>query len=325
MSRNRIYKITGAVATVFLLLVLAPKFLPEMKIHLATEIMIFALFAVSFNLLYGYGGMLAFGFAAFFGFGAYATALIISRIPAMPLLLTLAIAALSGFVMALLIGPLAVRLKGTYFALITFAFQMFLYAIALKWRDVTNGDDGIGIARPDLYLPFLGNLSMAEISNLYYVTLALVALGIIACYLFLKTPLGNSIMCIRDNDVRSSFLGYSVYLTKVTVFCLSGFLAGLAGGLFVLFNEFVATNCIDLSMSFLVVLMALVGGTGQFLGPILGAAFYITFQDWVSSLTQRWWLFIGALYVVVILYIPDGLISLFKSERIRLFGNRKRG
>jgi branched-chain amino acid transport system permease protein len=306
-----------------LLLLLIPKILPEIKTHLTIEILIMGLYTLSFNLLYGYGGLLAFGFGALFGIGAYAAALVFSHLPGVPLLLALFIAAAASFAAGVVIGSLSVRLRGSYFALITFAFQMFLYAVALKWRAVTNGDDGIGITRPDLVLPFVGKVSMMNITNLYYLTLVIVALGILAAYLFLKTHLGNSVVCIRENENRSAFLGYNVFRIKVTIFAVAGFLAGVAGGLFVLFNEFVGINSIDMNISFAVVLMAIIGGTGHFLGPMLGAAFYIVFQDWVSSLTARWWLFVGAFYVLVVLYLRGGLISLFQSDKWNLFASRK--
>ncbi|MCX5908411.1 MAG: branched-chain amino acid ABC transporter permease [Deltaproteobacteria bacterium] len=188
---------------------------------------------------------------------------------------------------------------------------------------MTNGDDGIGITRPDLFLPFLGKVSMMNITHLYYLTLVIVGLGILAAYLFLKTPLGNSVVCIRENENRSSFLGYNVFRIKVTIFSVAGLLAGLAGGLFVLFNEFVGVNCIDMNISFSVVLMAVIGGTGHFLGPLLGAAFYIIFQDWVSSLTSHWWLFVGGMYVLVVLYLRGGLISIFQWDKFSFFASRK--
>lgn len=325
MSHRRAFKIQigwGIIAAILLLLL--PMILPEVKIHLANEILIFALFGVSFNLLLGYGGMFSFGHAAPFGIGAYATALTFNHLSGMPLLVTLLIAALSGFLAAMIIGFFCVRLKGVYFALITLAFQMFLFAVALKWRSVTHGDDGMGVIRPELYFPGLGSLSLMNIHNLYYLTLLSVALGIGACYLFLKTPLGNTVICMRENEMRASFLGYDAFLTKLVVFSIAGLLAGLAGGLFVLFQEFVATSSIDLNMTFGVVLMTIIGGKAHFLGPVLGAAFYIVFQDWISGLTKHWLLFMGILFIVVVLYLEGGLVSLFKSEMIRAWVSRRK-
>jgi branched-chain amino acid transport system permease protein len=322
MSGLRPYSIAWGIAVVLLLLL--PKLVPEIYVHLSTEVLIYALFAVSFNLLFGYAGLLAFGHAALFGVGAYMAALIFKHHPGMPLLLTFVITTFSGAVAAAVIGFFCVRLKGAYFALITLAFQMFLFAVALKWRSMTYGDDGMTVSRPDLHLSVLGNISMKSIQNVYYLTLILVAIGIVACYLFLKTPLGNSIVCVREKDMRASFLGYNVFLTRYIVFIVAGTLASLSGGLFAFFQEFVATSSIDINMSITCVFMAIIGGTGQFLGPILGAAFYMVFQDWISSLTKHWWIVMGVCFVLIVMYLQGGLISLFKMEKVKILLSRWR-
>ncbi len=297
------------------LLILIPAILPTILIHLSTEILIFALFAVSFNLLWGYAGLLPFGHGAFFGLGAYTAGLLFNYFPGTPLLVAMICAALCGFLGGVVIGIFCVRLKGSYFALISLAFQMFLFAIAWKWRDLTRGDDGMGIVRPELYLPVVGKISMMSIQNLYYFTLVIVVLGLLAAYLFLKTHLGNSVLCMRENRGRASFLGYNVFLTDLTLFSFSGMLAAVAGALFVLFTEFMGTNSIDMNMSIIAVFMTMIGGAGHFLGPVLGAAFFIAFQDWISSLTDQWWLIMGVLFILVILYLNGGIVSLFQSRK----------
>jgi branched-chain amino acid transport system permease protein len=307
-----------------LILFLFPYFLPEIRIHLTIEVLIFALFAIGFNLVFGYGGQLPFGHAALFGVGGYTVALILNHYPGTPLLLVLLIAALLGFVIAIIIGFFCVRLTGAYFALTSLAFQMFLFAVALKWRSLTNGDDGMGVIRPELHLPVLGSISLRSITNIYYFILILVAIGILACYLFLKTPLGNSVVSVREKDIRASFLGYNVFLVRLIVFSVSGILVGLAGGLFVFYEEFVATTSIDMNMSMLPVLMTVIGGSGHFLGPVLGAAFYMILQDWMSSVTSYWMVFMGAIFIVIVLFAEGGLISLFKNERVRLWVSRLR-
>jgi branched-chain amino acid transport system permease protein len=302
-----------------IVLLFLPMLVRELRVHIAVEILIYALFAISFNLLAGYGGMLPFGHATLFGVGAYATALICNNVAGIPLLLALLIAAMSSVVVGAIVGFFCIRLKGAYFALLSFAFQMFLFAVASKWRDVTNGPDGMGVTRPDLYLPGLLTISMGSITNFYYFTLVLTAIGIFVCYLFLKTPMGNSLICMREQDVRASFLGYNVFLTKLAVFSGSGILAGLAGGLFVLFQKYVNTRVVDMNTSMTILLMATIGGSGHFLGPVLGAAFYVIFQDWISSLTDHWWILLGIVFIVVVLYFEGGLISLFTNEKIRLW------
>jgi branched-chain amino acid transport system permease protein len=302
------------VIVAFLLLV--PLLFRETRVNLAIEVLIYALFAISFNLLFGYGGMLPLGHSALFGVGAYCTALICKHVPGFPLPLIILTAAVSGLIAGALIGFFCVRLKGTYSALLSIAFQMFLFAVAVKWVSVTNGDDGMGVDRPDLYLPVLGTLSLMRISNLYYLTLTVVSIAVAACYFFLKTHLGNSIVCIRERDVRASFLGYNVFLTKLTAYAAAGVLAAIAGGLFVVFQEIVAPSILGIDLSLSAALMAVIGGYAAFLGPALGAAFYVVFQDTVARLTAHWFIWMGVLFIAVVLYFPDGLLGLFKNRTI---------
>ncbi len=324
MKRVRICQFVASLMCAALL-VLLPSLLSEARVNLACEVLIYALFAISFHLLFGYTGVLPFGHAAVFGIGAYCTGLIFNHFPNVHLLLTLLIVALAGLVGGGFIGLFVARLKGAYSALLSLAFQMFLFAVALKWRTLTNGDDGISALPPALHLPVWGAISMARISNVYYLVLIVVVIGIVACYLFLKTPLGNSLVVIREKEARASFLGYDVYLIKLTAFSASGVLGALAGALFVIHQNFVSTSCLDMNLALSACLMAVIGGSGTFLGPVLGAAFYVIFQDSVSRLTQHWWILMGVLFIVVVLYFQGGLISLFKAERIeRMLGGKTR-
>ena len=309
---NRLWCVAVALFVLFL-----PVILPVMKVHLAVEILIFVLFAISFNLVFGSLGILPFGFGAFFGVGAYVAALMFNNMPGLPMVIIFLAASVSGFLSAIFVGLFCVRLSGTYFALSTMAFQMFFFAVAVKWRSVTGGDDGMGVVRPELYLPCVGKLSLMNINNLYYVTLFFVVLGILVAYLFLKTPLGNSAITMRENEERALFLGYNVFFTKLTVFSFSGLLAGLAGGLYVLFQEFVATTAIDVNMSFTVILMTIIGGTRRFFGPVLGVMFFMTFQNWISGLTDHWWFYLGVVFIAVVLFFEGGLISFINLDRIR--------
>jgi branched-chain amino acid transport system permease protein len=299
-----------------LFLLLLPRLFSETQTYLATEVLIYALFAVGFNLLFGYTGLLPFGFAGLFGVGAYATALISNHYSGIPLIVMILIAALAGLVAAIVIGFFCVRLSGAYFSLTTVAFQMFLFAVALKWRSLTNGDDGMGVSRPELYLPGLASISLKNTANFYYFTLVVVVAAILICYVFLKTPLGNSLICVRERDVRASFLGYNVFGIRLIAFSGSGILAGIAGGLFVIFQEFVATTCMDMNMAMLPVLMTVIGGSGFFVGPIAGAAFYVVLQDWLSSLTSYWMIIMGVIFIIIVLYAEGGLIGLFKAHKM---------
>lgn len=329
MNREKAVQ-TAIFITCALGLLLLPRLVSEVKLNLAIEILFFALFATSFNILFGYTGLLPFGHAASFGIGAYAFALLLNYSSEIPVLVLILFSGLMGMLGALLIGSFCVRLKGAYFALLTLAFQQFIYAVALKWREVTNGDDGMGISRPDFYLPGIGTISMTNFSNLYYVTLFVVALAILLCYLLIRTPLGNAMISIRENEERASFLGYQTYYTKLAAFTIAGLFAGIAGGFFTFFAEFVSTDTLDLNTATEVVIMAILGGTGSFLGPALGAAFYMLFQDWVSGIDwiagmkEHWLFFMGLIFVVMVLYVQGGIMGLVQSARIRrlVYGRR---
>ena len=204
MRRVRICQLAAGLVCAALLAML-PSLLSEARVNLASEVLIYALFAISFNLLFGYTGILPFGHAGVFGIGAYCTGLIFNHFPNMHLLLTLLIVAMAGLVGGGFIGLFVARLKGAYSALLSLAFQMFLFAIALKWRTLTNGDDGMSALPPALHLPVWGAASMVKISNVYYLALIVTAIGIVACYLFLKTPLGNSLVVIREKKREPLF------------------------------------------------------------------------------------------------------------------------
>lgn len=292
----------------------APAVLDTVRLRMAIEILYFGLFAVSFNLLFGYAGLLSFGHAATFGVGGYIAGLALKHIAGFPLLGGLALAAVVGGLVGAVIGFFCVRLRGTYFALLTLAFSQFLFAIALKWRDVTRGDDGLTVARPDISIPGLGTISMSTTANFYWLELTIVLLCLWAAWRFTRTPLGNAVVLMRENDERAAFLGYNVFGTKLMAFSLAATLAAVAGALFAVFQRLVSPAALDLPMSTEVVFMAVLGGTGAFLGPFLGATVYILIQDWLSKTTENWPFFIGLLFVLMILYAHDGLIGIFRAR-----------
>jgi branched-chain amino acid transport system permease protein len=321
MSRARL---AGAVALVALYAL--PWMLDTIRLRMAIEILYFGLFAVSFNLLFGYAGLLSFGHAATFGVGGYALGLLLNNLPEMPFLLAFALAAAAGALAGLFIGFFCVRLRGTYFALLTLAFSQFLFAVAFKWRSVTRGDDGLSIRVPDISLPGGGAIQLGEPRDFYLLALTVVLACLWAAWRFTRTPLGNAVVLMRENDERAAFLGYSVFGTKLLVFTVAATLAAVAGALFAAFQRIVSPAALDLPMGTEVVFMAVLGGTGAFLGPFLGATVYLVFQDWLSRTTERWPFFLGLAFVLMILYAHSGLIGLFgKGGRARWLFARARG
>ena len=299
------------------LIALMPQILPVVHINMLIEIAFFSLLAVSYSMLFGHGGLLSFGHAAYFGIGAYTMALLIKHIAGIPLLLSLLMGGIAGGLGGLLAGFFCVRLKRAYFALLTIAFNQFFYAVALKWRSFTRGDDGLSLKRPDLYLPGLGSIDMGKISHVYYLVVMITLLCILAQWYLTKTPFGNSIRTVKENDERADFIGYNVFLTKLSLYTISSFFAGIAGGLFAFFQRFVSTGAIDAHMSRQVIFMTFIGGVGSFFGPILGTAVYLYFTDWVSRVTERWEFVLGVLFILLVMYARTGLVGLISIERLK--------
>ncbi len=317
MKKSYLPQIIGFLCIV--LLILAPFFLSIIQIRMLNEIAYFALFAVSYNLLFGYTGLLSFGHATFFGLGAYATALSLKHLTGINIFHSIIFAGLIGALGGAIIGFFCVRRKGAYFALLTLAFNQFLWAIAWKWRTVTGGEDGIGKIVPKNAINLaIFTFDPTKTESIYYLTIGVVLICFYLVWFLTKTPLGNTIQAIKVNEERAGFLGYNVNFSKLLSFTISAFFAGIAGSLFALFQDFVATSCIDMAMSTQVLFMAFLGGTGSFFGPILGAAIYVYFTDWVSSLTDRWEFILGVLFIILVLYFHRGFIGLI-PKRIKAF------
>jgi branched-chain amino acid transport system permease protein len=305
--------LVGPVALVVLYAL--PYVLDTVRLRQAIEILYFGLFAVSFNLLFGYAGLLSFGHCATFGVGGYTMGLVLKHVAGMPFLGALVAAVLAGALVGLVIGAFCVRLRGTYFALLTLAFSQFLYAIALKWREVTRGDDGLFVMAPDLRVPGIGSLAVNQASNFYWLELTIVLLCLWAAWRFTRTPLGNAVVLMRENDERAEFLGYNAFATKLTAFVVATTLAAVAGALFAAFQRLISPSALDLGLGTEVVFMAILGGTGAFLGPFLGAGIYLLVQNWLSQVSEHWPFFIGAGFVVMILFAHEGVTGLFRRGR----------
>jgi branched-chain amino acid transport system permease protein len=305
-SRN----INGLLLAGFLvLLVLLPFVISEYSLNLVITMVIYSLFVLSYNILFGHAGLLSFGHAAYFGVGAYTTLILFKHFK-LGMLTGILAGGIGGALLGIVFGVFVVRLSGTYFALLTLAFNQLIYAAAEKWRFLTGGEDGIAAQRPELYLPGIGGIDMFSTINWYYFVLAVVCLGAAFCWYFTKTPLGRLNECLRENEDRARFIGYNVYATKVVIYVISAFLAGLAGALAGAFQEFVTVTMINLDKAAEVLIMTFIGGAGYFWGPILGVCFLTYLNDMLSSLTEHWTLIQGAIFVLLVLYAPQGLSGL---------------
>jgi branched-chain amino acid transport system permease protein len=298
-----------------------PVILKQYYLNMLTEIIIFSLYAVSYNLLLGYAGLLSFGHAMFFGLGAFMTAVAIIHIPGLALWNAILIGIVTTIVAGCVIGSLLLRHKGAYFALLTLAFNSLFYAVATKWHSVTGGDDGLSITRPELNLGFT-SISLASVTNFYYLTLIVVGAAIIFCWYFTHTAMGQTVLLMRENEERMKFLGYNTNISRLILFTFTGAVAGLAGSFYTLHFQFVSISAISVDMTTAVLLMTFVGGTKTFWGPILGAFVYIIVQNYLSNITDRWPLFMGFIFVFMVLFIPGGLSEVIMNIRQRLFGKK---
>ena len=289
---------------------------------MATEVVVFTLFALSFNILLGYTGLLSFGQAAYFGLGAYAASLFLIHV-ANNLWLALLAGVVVASLVALVIGFLCLKHYGVAFAFLTLAFAEMIYFIVFELRHITGGDDGLtGIPRPELVLPGI-SLPLTDSTVRYFFILAVVALCYLLIYRVLDSPFGRVLAAMRENEERATFLGLAVRRFKLSSFVLSGALAGLAGALFSINLNFVPMEILHWSVSGEVVIMALVGGMANFFGPAIGAALLIILRDTLSSYIERWQLVVGVLFALVVMFLPLGLSSIAVNLKAVLVRWRK--
>ena len=292
-----------------LLLIIVPFYFPPYQVFMATEIIIFALFAVSYNMLLGSAGLLSFGHAMFFGTGAYVTAVSSEHLKSLPIYGVVILAVIATMIIGFMIGCLLLKHKGSYFALLTLAFNALFYAIATKWDTVTGGDDGLIVTRSELGFG-ITSFSMSDIKPFYFFTLIFIGAVILFCYYFTRTAMGKTVLLMRENEERMKFLGYNTNTARLILFTFTASLAGCAGSFYALCFEFASISAIEIDMTTTVLLITFIGGTGTFWGPILGAVVYICLQDFLSDITDRWPLIMGMIFIIMVLYIPKGLSGL---------------
>lgn len=277
-------------------------------VYLATQVLIMGLFSMSFNMLFGYTGMLSFGHAAFFGVGAYAAALSLSRAGAsLPtaLLLSVVLALLA----AAVIGFFSIKRTGIYFSMLTLAFGQMVHAIAFKWYSFTGGDNGIqGIPVPALGIGGI-SVDLSDPRTYYVLAVVVVAVSIAVLRLIVISPFGLILRCIRENPDRTTFAGNSVKFYLWLIFLLAGAFAGVAGGLWAGFQRYVSPDVIYWTVSAEAVLMAVLGGSRTFFGPFVGAAIFVLLNDYVTSQTHYWSAFMGAVLLLLVLFLPGGILG----------------
>jgi branched-chain amino acid transport system permease protein len=293
------------VAIIFFLLLISPPFLSSFLLTLLTQALIYAILAMSLDIILGYTGLASLGHAAYFGLGAYGVGILATRHGA-GFWITLPVGVLLAVAVAAIFGLVALRATGVYFLMITLALGMVVWGLAHRWVTMTQGDNGISaIPRPDLGLPW----SLAHSVPFYYFALAGFFISFWILLVIVRSPFGRSLVGIRESESRMRTLGYHVWLHKYIGFAIAGGFAGFAGVLWAYYNGFVSPTDLQLATSVEVLLMVALGGRGTLLGPALGATIIVFLKNLVSVYTHRWLLILGAVYIATIVYAPEGVVG----------------
>ena len=279
----------------------------------ATEIVIFALACMALNILVGYTGLTSFGHGAWFGLAAYAAGMAQRGPLPGSFFGPLALGLVAVLVLAWAFGFLILRRRGVYFSLLTLALSAMLYSVAFRWTDVTGGENGLG----GITRPMFGGVSFENAATYYALVAGVAFVAVLALWRFHRSPLGTVLVAIRENEQRARFIGYPTNRVKLTAFVVSATLTGLAGVLLTFNNRMTSAEPISVAFSGELLAMVIIGGMRSFLGPALGALFFVIFRDSLSRVTENWLLFFGLLFVAFIVFSPNGLVGLYARATAR--------
>ncbi|MBN1105714.1 MAG: branched-chain amino acid ABC transporter permease [Deltaproteobacteria bacterium] len=292
-------------AVLLVILLLAPPVLPRFYTYILAVIFVTALLAVSLNMLVGHGGLFQFHHCVFYGVGAYVFALTVTR-GGWPMWLCFVVAPLAAAFTGLLIGWFCVRLTSLYFGMLQISLGSLIWAIAFRWYSLTRGDDGIhGIPVPGF---------ASSTSGAYYFILVLTAVCLWVMYLIHRSPFGITLQASRDNPARCSTVGINVQRHQLAAIVISSFFAGMAGVLFVVLERSVFPDLLFWVLSLEIFIMCLLGGWFTFAGPVLGAAITVALRTFVGKYTEYWTLILGVLLILLIFFLPEGVMGFFESR-----------
>ena len=282
---------------------LLPLVAGEYYINLASQIVIFAVFAASINLLLGYGGLPTLGHAAYLGVAAYLSALLQLKMGWSHWMIA-PVALLGTTVMACAFGLIALRATGLGFLMLTLALSQVLWGTAYRWVSVTDGDNGLrGLARP---VPF--GIKLDEAMPFYYFTLII---GIVAIWMmarFVGSAFGATLKGTRDQPRRMSALGYDVWMIRWVAFVYAGFWSAVSGLMFVYYHKYIHPVSLSLANSAEGLLAVIAGGSGTLAGPIVGAAIVLLLKNWASAYIERWNMLLGFVFVFIVVFMPEGVV-----------------
>ena len=289
------------VATTLVLLVLPHVIANDYYVNMASQVLIYALFALSINLMLGYGGMVSLGHTAYLGVAGYTCILLVIAGHSQLVAAILAVALSTAF--AVLFGVLSLRAPGLGFIMITLAIGQIVWGIAYRANDLTGGDNGLRL--PERPMPF--GIDIRDAESFYYFSLITFAIALFFIWRFARSPFSASLVGARDQPRRMSMLGHNVWLIRLLAFVMAGFWASIASILFVYYNLFLSPHAIGLQQSAEILLMAILGGASSLTGPIIGAVIITLIKNVVSSYIERWNTLLGAIFVIVIVFMPHGL------------------
>jgi branched-chain amino acid transport system permease protein len=305
-------KSTGLVIILFIALLLLPPILPRFYTYILAVIFVTALVAMSLNMVVGHGGLFQFHHGAFYGVGAYTTALMLTR-SSLPMWTGFVAGPIIAALVGLLIGAFCVRLTRLYFGMLQISLGSLIWAIAFRWYSLTGGDDGIhGIAMPSF---------IASSNGAYYFVLIVVTICLMILFMIFRSPFGETLQAIRDNPERCEAIGINVRRHQLLAIVIATFFAGIAGVLFVVVEGSVFPDLLFWVFSLEIFIMCLLGGWFTFGGPILGAAIMVSLRTFVGIYTEYWTLILGVILILLIFFLPEGVWGYIQEK----FGSRGYG
>lgn len=283
---------------------------------LFTQVFIFAIFAMSYDLLLGYTGIVSFGHAMFFGIGAYTIGIVMKQLePTLPyFLLAVVITVVITAILSYIVGLLTLRLKSHFYAMLTLAFASLFLVLAEKWRTMTHGNDGFTFRTPEIF---------KDRMDFYLICLITMILVFLILSRFTNSPLGKVLQAIRENEQRTESLGYSVIQYKIIASVVSGVLAGIAGILYSMSLRFVNTSVFTMDITLDALLMTIIGGVGTLVGAIIGAGLIEFAHHWLTELAkvhwifERWIIFFGIIYILAVMFFPLGIVGTLRNMKFK--------
>jgi branched-chain amino acid transport system permease protein len=320
VSVRRRWAIAAAAGLVVALLL--PRLgVPTFYVSLLTQTWIFAIVAMSLDLLIGFTGLVNFSQAALFGVGAYAVAIAATRFHIVAFVPVVALGILCAVLTAAIFGLVALRSEGVGFIIITIALNQIVWGLAYQWVSVSGGDNGItGIVRPHV-----GPFDVSANTGYYYVCLGFFVAALLLLMLIVRSPFGLVLKGVRETPRRMSALGYNVWLYRYLAMMISGAFAGAAGVLYAWYNQFVGPVALSLDQSTQFLIMVILGGIGTLVGQVFGAFVVVFLSNELSAVTHRWQMVLGVVYFAVVMYAPGGLVALVPRLWARLRGRPSTG